>query len=214
MAFSPIRRRKQRRARAAAVAVLLSSFVLTATGLHAQAPPSSVPCTARPPASRMSPVRVRYPAGWNLIGGQPGSCLHGATALFLLGVNGGDVRLIEVPAEGPLPGGATNAFWAYFPVGGSLELTYGFGPDCTDAQSSAGHSFFFVPVNTWWPKGNTTPVGSAQLQNASSVRLLLWDQAKGYQDATEIPAGYAGWVLPRGIDGSSVPPVEFSYSIC
>ncbi len=139
---------------------------------------------------------VTFPAGWNLIGGPPGSCISGASDPVYGVAPGPDTQhpyatLITSPTV-PLPPGA---IWAYFPDGGSLALV--------SAAPSPGHGACIaepagpLPNGGWVPITNLDPIGDAIIVSGAS-ELLLYEAGNSYVETDRIPPGRGAWALADG----------------
>jgi hypothetical protein len=144
---------------------------------------------------------VTYPAGWSLIAGSAGSCLNGATAAYLvLTTNTPLPHVTYQPA--PVTAGlvADQAYWVYFPSGGSLALasaTYLPEPQVPTTASDLACSWSLGTPANWIALANGSPSGPLDVISGART-TLLYQPGQGYSAATTIPIGHAAWVWPAG----------------
>lgn len=156
-----------------------------------------------PVGDRAEPLAsASYPRGWNLVGGPAGTTLTGTY---------GDLYTMQFKDNGYVPVAAGTAltgglgYWAYFPSGGSAQLT------------AAGPCVIAVPIGAgeWVMAGNPSPFSTASIRGAE--RVYTYDPASGYRAGVTIRPGQAAWayssvkstvaVVIDGCPGAnSVPP--------
>jgi hypothetical protein len=162
---------------------------------------------------------VNFPAGWNMVSGPDGSCLHGATAAYLFEGGEGSGHYTDFLVTISL--GISSGVWAYFPSGGSVQLSKGYvsGPEPGDegppgnqgsCGSDAGQVEGFVVAAAsssggWRMVGNESPYGPEEI-TSETLAVLAYSPDRGYYPTSEIPLGQAVWVLPVSGDEVGVRP--------
>ena len=171
-----------------------------------QAPPATaqiVPASYGPLPPCLTPAdalaTVSYPPGWSLVAGSAGSCLSGAAAAFVvLPLSAPQPQVLYEAA--PLSAGllGDQAYWVYFPAGGTLALSRAIYPPDPQVPFSAAElpcRWSQGTQDNWLALANGSP--SQPLAVVSGAReTLLYTPGQGYSAASTIPVGHAAWVWP------------------
>lgn len=142
-----------------------------------------------PAAAQTSPSAVGiYAAGWNMVGGPPGTAFTGATAFYAYGPGG------YVTISAPTAGTNCQGYWADFPVATTIRLPLSIGP-VQDCSLAAGWNLVGNPFS-----------GPAALP--PDLTAYHWNPAKGaYDIVNTIPTGGAVWVY-----AASPTTIELTYA--
>lgn len=153
------------------------------------------PCPQGIPASDVA-ATPPLAAGWNLVGASEGSCiLAPEQTVYLAGIYHYD--LLWVPPYTRLPG--DFAYWIYAPRGGSLQQT----EDLQWAQTPA-HFLSVEPFSVEAPGGWVAVPNDSNNRRATvqgGQQLLVYVPGVGYQPATDLGPGQAGFVVPTNPPG-------------
>jgi len=143
-----------------------------------------------------------FPVGWNLVGVPAGTRLNGAVGnLYTRQFRDGSYQAL--PAGSALTGGL--GYWAYFPDGGSANLT------------DESICVVAVPIGAaeWVMVGHPWPSGTVTVRGAD--RVMTYSRDGGYTPGVTLRPGQAAWAyssvattVALVVDGcptaNSVPP--------
>jgi len=141
---------------------------------------AGLPFTSALPGAAQAPpaVTVTYHAGWNLVGGPPGTTLSGAQGdLWTLAPDGSGY--VSAPASTPLTTGA--GYWALFLADTQISLPAALAPAPPVS----------LPAGVWSIAGNPT---SEPLTLSGADAAYGFDPAGGYTPLTVLPPGRAALV--------------------
>jgi hypothetical protein len=126
--------------------------------------------------AQQSPSAVgSYAAGWNMVGGPPGTTFTGATAFYAYGPGG------YITISAPTAGSSCQGYWAKFPTATTIRLPLSIGP-IQDCPVAAGWNLLGNPFS-----------GPAALP--PDLTAYYWNPAKNaYDVVTIIPTGGAVWI--------------------
>lgn len=130
-----------------------------------------------------------YPPGWNLVSGPEGSRLHGTLGPMYT-LQPGDTSYASLPADLPLHGGW--GYWAYFPLGGMIEL----------AAGTAEYMVWPVP-GSWVRVGN--PSDSTDVYIAGADVAYTYTPGSGYRAVSVLSPGQGAFV--SGTARMTIKPV-------
>jgi len=129
---------------------------------------------------------VSYPAGWNLVGGPPGTVISGTTAALYY-LPPGSSSYQTLPAGTAMQPGV--GYWAYFAAGMTATLPTG----------SNGTVTVNLPPGQFITIGNPSN-GTATVSGPAGLVVLVYSPSTGgYTQTTQLQPGQGAWAaLPGG----------------
>jgi hypothetical protein len=130
-------------------------------------------------AEAWADVGVLFHAGWSIVAGPDGTRFAGASgALYALGPD--DDGYLALPAGTAATAGA--GYWAYFPLGRTLQLDAGAPRVALD-----------LPAAKWVLIGN--PSGALTLPVLGADAVFTFDPLLGYRYTGQLLPGQGGWAI-------------------